>query len=521
MTDFEVDLTNCDKEPIHLLGAVQSFGFLIEVSRVSGRVIRVSRNSDAWLGREPDDLLGQPLEEVLSVETLRTIHGHLSDARPGDTVARIFGVTIGEDRLVCDVAVHGIGETIVIECEVSDKDEGINSAAVVRGMISRLQQGADMPAFYDLAAREMQELTGFDRVMVYRFAEDGSGEVVAEAANPGVDSYLGLHYPASDIPRQARILYEKNWLRIIPDVNAEPVAIVPARDGDGRPIDLSLSILRSVSPIHIEYLKNMGVQASMSVSILDQGKLWGLFACHHYAPHPVTFARRTAAELFGQMFSMLMENRERQSEAAYEEQSRKLHNRIVSEMASEATEIDSIVVHLSAFSEMLACDGVGVFCNQRSTVAGLTPDEEQFGDLVAFLTEKQIDAVAAFYEIGAVYPPGRAFADRAAGMLVVPLSRPPRDYLVFFRAELVRTVDWAGNPQKPVDIGEHGERLTPRKSFEIWKETRARPVETLARRRSAHCRGPACQPSRSDPAPIRDHLERAPQIRRAAGPADR
>ena len=329
----------------------------------------------------------------------------------------------------------------------------------------------ELRTFYRVAAREMRAITGFDRVMIYRFDHDGSGEVIAESARSGLESYLGLHYPASDIPRQARILYERNWLRIIPDVNAAPAAIEPQLDNEGHALDLSMSILRSVSPVHVEYLQNMGVAASMSVSILRQGKLWGLFACHHYTPHHVSFALRTAAELFGQMFSLLMESRERDNESASEARAQKLHHQLITVMAAEAIQFESIVTHLDDLADLLACDGIGIWINDRPTLKGLAPDEAQFAKLIAFLADRNISEIFARHDIGAEYPPGRAFADRAAGVMVVPLSRPARDYLVFFRREIARNVDWAGDPSKPVTSGPQGARLTPRKSFELWRET--------------------------------------------------
>src|SRR6476661_7152636 len=303
-----VDLTNCDREPIHLLGAVQPFGFLLALASATWCVTRTSRNVVEWLGVEAADLLGRPLDQIFTPDAVHTIRGQLQSAIMGDTVARAFDVVLTGGGLRCDVALHVMHDTVVIEGEPCVDDPAINAGAMVRGMIARLQQTGELRTFY--------------RVMIYRFDQDGSGEVIAESARAGLEPYLGLHYPASDIPRQARILYERNWLRIIPDVNATPVAIEPQLDRDGHALDLSMSILRSVSPIHVEYLRNMGVAASMSASILRQGKLWGLFACHHYAPHHVPFARRTAAELFGQMFSLLMESRERDNESAYEERDR-------------------------------------------------------------------------------------------------------------------------------------------------------------------------------------------------------
>jgi light-regulated signal transduction histidine kinase (bacteriophytochrome)/CheY-like chemotaxis protein len=466
-----VDLTNCDREPIHLLGAVQPFGFLVAVDSTSWTVLRASRNAAEWMAVGPGELLDRPLERFFSHDALHLIRGHLQTAVFTNTAARAFAVPLFTGRPPFDIAVHLVDETIVIECEPCLDEQGMNSGALVRAMIARLQQTSDLRTFYRVAAREMRALTGFDRVMVYRFDHDGSGEVIAESARSGLESYLGLHYPASDIPRQARVLYERNWLRIIPDVAAAPSPIEPALDDDGRPIDLSMSILRSVSPIHIEYLRNMGVGASMSVSILREGRLWGLFACHHYGPHRVAFERRTAAELFGQMFSLLMESRERDNEAAYEARARKLHNRLVTVMASEATRFESIVSHLDEIADLLSCDGIGVWNGGHSTLHGLSPSPDQFKGLIGHLASHDLADVYATHEIGAEYASGRDFADRAAGMLAVPLSRPARDFLVFFRKEVARSVSWAGDPSKPVTVGPHGARLTPRKSFELWRET--------------------------------------------------
>lgn len=299
-----VDLTSCDREPIHILGAVQPFGFLIAVS-TDWRVLFVSENAPLWLGRSVEEILGAQLAEFFNAEARHLIRGRLQVLLQ-DSVERIFGMTLQENGLAFDVALHLSGQKIVIEVEPS-VSENLNSANLVRSMVGRLQQTTG-DTFFRQAARQMRALTGFDRVMVYRFDHDGSGEVIAEALPSNLEPYLGLRYPASDIPQQARALYERSWLRIIADVDAEPAAIVPTLSPEGEPLDLSLSVLRSVSSIHLEYLRNMGVAASFSVSILRGGKLWGLFACHHLEPRHISLERRTAAELFGQMFSWILES---------------------------------------------------------------------------------------------------------------------------------------------------------------------------------------------------------------------
>ena len=194
-----------------------------------------------------------------------------------------------------------------------------------------------MSDFFNEGARQVRALTGFDRVMVYRFAPDGSGEVVAESAKSGIGSFLGLHYPATDIPKQARALYLRNLLRVITDIEAEPVPILPPADEHGQPFDLSLSVLRSVSPIHIEYLRNMGVRASMSISIVVEGEFWGLIACHHYSPRCPSFERRSVAELFAQMFAMRLESRERKEIVEYERRARDISDQLLGAVANDET----------------------------------------------------------------------------------------------------------------------------------------------------------------------------------------
>lgn len=463
-----LDLTSCDREPIHILGAVQAFGFLLAVSP-DWIVTRVSANAPDWLGRPVEDLLGLPLDAVLDGEAIHLLRGQLQTLRGPDAVDRVFAVRLRPDRPPFDVALHLSGSAIVIEAEPS-APEHLNAGNLVRNMVTRLQQTVDFDPLCREAARQMRALTGFDRVMVYRFAEDHSGEVVAEAVRSGLDRFLGLHYPASDIPQQARALYERNWLRIIADVDDAGSPVLPARDPAGEPLDLSLSTLRTVSPIHLEYLRNMGVRASLSVSILRNGRLWGLFACHHTEPRHISLERRTAAELFGQMFSWILESREREVVAAQEARSREIHTRLMSAMASGGTSLEGLADFADELSGIVACDGLGLWVNGAITLQGATPTREEFTGLVRFLNRTAASQAYATDEIGRFHEPGRDFTERAAGMLAVPVSRTPRDFLVFFRSEVARTVTWAGNPEKPAHPGPNGVRLTPRKSFEAWRE---------------------------------------------------
>lgn len=473
-TDFvsaavpKVDLTNCDREPIHILGSIQPIGFLIALT-ADWLVARVSANISAFIGQEPADLLGRPLDDILSPRTVHDLRNKTSVLRGADAVERLFDCPLIEGGPAYDLAIHVSSGQIVIEGEPASGEHG-DATGMVRSMITRLDQTLDFAAFYREGARQIRALIGFDRVMVYRFAPDGHGEVVAEAARAGIGKFMGLHYPASDIPAQARELYRRNLLRIIADVRAKPVPIVPQLDETGQPLDLSLSVLRSVSPIHIEYLKNMGVDASMSISIIVEGRLWGLFACHHYAPRCPTFERRSVAELFAQMFAMRLESRERKETVEYERRARDISDQLLGAVASDETLLKDPDWLGDILTHAIPADGVGVWLGGNHAFSGVVPPVEDFRRIVRALNRTAAGKVFATDHIGAIVSGADQFASQASGVLAIPISRSPRDYVVLFRKELIHSVRWAGDPHKPIEYGPNGPRLTPRESFEEWKQ---------------------------------------------------
>lgn len=487
MTDSfpQVDLTNCDREPIHLLGAIQPVGFLIALSS-DWIVSRVSANIAEYFPTTVDDMIGRPVADIFTPAAIHGLRNRLAMLRGPDAVERIFGCSlIGAGHQPFDIALHMSNGRIIIEGEPNSGDEHGDATGTVRGMISRLDQAPDLTAFFNEGARQVRALVGFDRVMVYRFAPDGSGEVVAEAVKPGIGKFLGLHYPPSDIPKQARELYKRNLLRVIADIDAEPVPVVPARDEDGQLLDLSLSALRSVSPIHIEYLRNMGVRASMSISIVVEGRLWGLFACHHYSPRCPSFDRRSVAELFAQMFAMRLESRERQETVEYERRARDISDQLLGAVASDETLLNDPDWLSDILTNAIPADGVGVWINGNYAFSGRTPDTGQFARIIKALNGTAAGKVYSTDRIAALVPGADQYADKVAGMLAIPISRSPRDYVVLFREELVRSVRWAGDPHKPVEYGPNGPRLTPRESFAEWKELvqgRARPFSLSEQR---------------------------------------
>lgn len=463
-----VDLTNCDREQIHLLGAIQPVGFLIALS-ADWVIARVSANIQHFLGLAPEQMIGAPLSQFIDRKLLHDLRNRVTYLVNSDANERVFGCMLPGRSEPFDIAIHFSGNQIILECEPGETSTG-DAAGPVRGMMARLDKQADLESFFREGARQVRGLLGYDRVMIYRFSHDGNGEVVAEACKPGIGRFKGLRYPASDIPKQARALYLRNLIRIIHDVNAEPVRILPERDENGQALDLSLSVLRSVSPIHIEYLKNMGVSASLSISIVVDDKLWGLIACHHYSPFSPSFERRSIAELFAQLFSLRLESRERRDLVDYERRARDVSDQLLGAVASDETLLRDPDWLGDILTSVIPADGVGVWINGAYAFSGLTPGTEEFRRIIRALNGTASGKVYATDRIGSLVDGADAWAKDAAGLLAIPISRSPRDYVVLFRREMKQEVRWAGDPHKPVEYGPNGPRLTPRQSFAEWQE---------------------------------------------------
>ncbi len=466
-----VDLENCAREPIHLLGRVQGFGCLIAVS-ADWIVSHASLNTGEFLGIGAAGMIGTPFidhfpQEV--VHRLRTRMQLLSFSTDG--TVRVFDVDLFESGRLFDVAIHVSGRSYVFEFEPKRAAANRDEAGLVMPLIARVRRHDTAAGAAREAARAVKALTGFDRVMVYRFEPDRSGRVIAEAAETDEGGYLGLRFPASDIPAQARALYTRNLLRIIPDVDGPTHEVVPAVSPSGTPLDLSLAISRAVSPIHLEYLRNMGVAASMSVSILRKGELWGLIACHNAVPLHVDYEKRSAVELFAQLFAYELARIEHEAEIADADRARRLHDVLMNQISSGVDLTEGFDTVAERIGEVIAHDGIALWSQDRYVTSGLVPTAEEFRGLARFLNTAAASDVFATDALSTLYPAGAAFADRAAGVLALPISRAPRDYIVLFRREVAQTVSWAGNPEKAVSTtGPNGARLTPRKSFEAWQE---------------------------------------------------
>lgn len=465
-----VDLTNCDREPIHQIGAIQNFGALIAVT-TDGMIAHRSANFADILSLSEPPQIGTQLSALFTPDAMSAIgraSGMLNDP---ESVERLFAVHLVGGKGPFDCAIHNTDGLTVIEFEPSASDEMDRQLRSLQPILRHLERSDDLLELCQQAADRLRDLLGFDRVMVYRFQADESGAVIAESVEEGYDSFHGLRYPRTDIPQQARRLYLRNRFRIISDTLAEPVPIEPQIRAEGEPLDLSMSTLRAVSPIHIEYLINMGVRASLSISIVIDGKLWGLFACHHYAPKVLPYSLRTAAELFSELFSLTAERTIGKERASVQEAGRSLHDQLMRAIAGGESLVEALPTLRPIIKRAIPHDGISAYVDGEYRALGAAPDESEFMALMPALNSSATSRTIASDSLVKRIPAAAAFADRAVGALIIPVSRSPRDYVILWRRELKQTVTWAGNPEKPVELGPNGARLTPRKSFEAWQQS--------------------------------------------------
>ena len=467
---LDLNVLNCDKEPIHHIRRVQSFGGLIALTN-DWIISHASENAADILGLTAPVAIGSFLTDHFSPEAIRAIKMRVGHLAYEDSTDRWFQFQPIVDGPVCDFAMCRSGQSIVLEFEHGATSDVADPNMFVRPMISRLAGCENVVDICQLAARQIRTMTKMDRVMIYQFQPDETGMVIAESKNAEVESFLGLRYPASDIPRQAREIYLRNMSRIISDVNDPGVSIASSDDPAAAPLDLSLSTIRAVSPVHLEYLRNMDVGASMSISIVVRGKLWGLIACHHRTPKIQALTLRTAAEMFGLLFSYTLEQKLSDIERREAVRSKVLHDQIMIQLAQDTSLADNFKMIADAIIEVIPFDGAIGWIGDTFQSIGMTPDQDEFSKLLPFLNTAAAGQVYASQSLAATFPHAVPYAKKAAGFLVLPVSRGPKDFIVLFRRELAETVRWAGKPTKDVTYGEFGPRLTPRKSFEVWRET--------------------------------------------------
>ncbi|RYG65034.1 GAF domain-containing protein, partial [bacterium] len=431
--------------------------------------LQASDNTTAAFGKSALELQGLTLADVLDGRSVELLNEGLRGELIGTAPLHVFSAVLGGTEF--HGLAHRYDRILILELEEAVQDGTIsfqNLYSVVSGAVSRLEAAPNALELCQLAVREMRQLTGLDKVMIYLFDEDWNGIVVAEDRAEDMDSYLGLRFPATDIPRQARDLYLRNKMRLISDVYSTPVQIVPNPNPlTGRALDLSYSKLRSVSPIHIEYLKNMEVGASMSVAIVREGRLSGLFACHHNTAKYLSYEVRTACEFLGQVLALQLAARERAESREKKLKLVAINSALLESMTKVENYADGLAQHEAELLELTGATGVALCVGEEVHLLGETPTQEEVKSIATWLAQQKKEVVATD-SLPAQLEGADAYRSTACGLLAISTSEVYNHTIMWFRPEVLQTVSWAGNPKK--DLDPRTQQLHPRQSFKVWKE---------------------------------------------------
>lgn len=466
-------LDNCDTEPIHIPGSIQNHGFHIATDQAF-TVRYCSENIAQFTDIDAEQILGKELHEIAQFgddvhEQLKGIVGIL--ATQDQNNRHSFQLSFKGKPFHVIANLHNGFYTL--DFEPADCGLSNDIQSLIGRSLSEILSDSNLQRLLTNAATQVKKIIGYDRIMVYKFHDDGHGEVVAEAMNDGLESWMGLHYPASDIPKQARELYKLNLVRLIADVNSTPSALVTHPvDGKAVPLDLTHSTLRAVSPIHIQYLKNMGVASSFSVSILDHEKLWGLIACHNYTPKFINYNERESAKLVGQVLSSAISFREQEEDHQHATEHRQAVETITRYLLRNIPVESALLNPECDLKEVLNCSGACIYYENQLHVTGKVPEISFIHELIAWLGDKTRDTgYFSSQKLVAEFEPAGEFKETASGVLACRLGKDLNEYIIWFRPEVKSEVKWAGNPEKTRQADANGIlHISPRNSFNEWVE---------------------------------------------------
>ena len=489
-----ISISNCDAEPVQTPGCIQAHGALLVLRLSDLCILQASENTQAILGQAAPSLLGNSVAAVVGPEGELRLRSILATEPTDRNPIYAFTLPAGEHVAAMDVTLHTLDGVVMLEFEATGRGHSGTGAgtgavapgprhepdyyAIIKKTVARLQTMGTVQTFCQALADETRLLSGMDRVMIYKFHADHHGEVFAESRRSDLSPWLGLHYPAEDIPKPARDIFAKTWIRPVPDINGALAEITPLLNPDtGKPVDMTFCALRGVSVMYTEYLQNMGVSAGLTMPLRRDNALWGLIACHHYSgPHHVPYELRAACEFLAQVGSLQHQAVEDRENAAYRLKLEEVNQQLLT-LAAQEGGLASMTDGSPSLLGAMHAGGAALYHRDRWWRVGRTPDEAQLEALGQWVVERLdagslVSPLYATHSLAAAYPPGAAFAEVASGLLAAPLSRSGQNLMMWFRPEVQQTVNWGGNPHdKPMVTGPHGARLTPRRSFELFSES--------------------------------------------------
>jgi light-regulated signal transduction histidine kinase (bacteriophytochrome) len=480
-------LSTCDSEPVHTPGCIQAHGALLVLRLADLHILQASENTLQHLGEDAALLLGQPAARVVGEAGVARLREMLARDALDRGAAYAFTLPARAGQVALDVCLHTSDGVAVLEFEATGRAEHPADSdffLLVKAAIARLQAPSSVRVFCQQLTQEVRAITGLDRVMAYRFHADQHGEVIAESRRDTLPSWLGLHYPADDIPQPAREIYKRLWIRPLPDAAGPLVELLPLANPDtGRALDMTHCALRGASVMYSEYLANMGAAASLTMPIMRDGALWGLIACQHNTPTQFAYPVRAACELLAQVASLQLKSAEYAEQLNYRLKMENIHQQLVVRSAREG-DLLALTARQPSLLDAIDAGGAALYHLNRWWCVGKTPESAQLDTLAVWLHEQAEFASAtrpvfATDVLASRCPAAVGLEDIASGLLATTFSRQRRGLLLWFRPQTLHTVQWAGDPKdQPLVPGPMGLRLSPRRSFETFIESvrgRAQP----------------------------------------------
>jgi len=466
----------CGSIPLHLVNLIQPHGMLLVLDKVQLQIVQASENIAQCFSVPADDLLEQPLAAYLPPTQFTDIQAKIKNHNSAEKIPFSITFTVNGKQANFTALVHPKEEYILIELEEtappSPENSFINLYQQIKYITSLLKQASSTAEVAQIMADELKKLTGFDRVLVYQFDPQWNGKVIGQAKEDSMDDYLGLHFPASDVPKQARDLYFRNPYRLIPTRSYQPVGLVPVINPlSQRFTDLSDCNLRSVATVHLEYLHNLNIMASMSLPIIIDDKLWGLISCHHKAPKNPSYEMRSALELLSGIVSAQIAAKENEAAMLLRVQLRGVHAQILEQLYNHDRFTDGLLANEAHLHDLLNLGGAAIVYDGTIRTSGNTPGEQEIKELIYWLRRNNLDKLYFTDNLPTLYARSQDYQDIASGLLALTINPEQGEYILGFRPEVLQTIKWGGNPNQAIQMEPDGKTYHPRNSFAIYQET--------------------------------------------------
>lgn len=463
----------CGSIPLNFINLVQPHGVLLVLDKKDLRIVQVSENTIAFLGLAAEALLNQPLARFIKDEQV----AYLRDQVAGKEITNHLPLNINweepEEKAFSGL-LYAKEDYLLLEIEplsvTGTGDSFIQIYQEIGQVVAALKNSSSMEGLCKIAAEELKKISGFDKVMVYQFDENWNGEVVAEEHEPGLPSYRGLHFPASDVPKQARELYLKTPYRLIPDVHAQAVKLLPVVNPlTNRLSDIAQCSLRAVPLVHIEYLKNMQVGASMSTPIVVGNNLWGLVSCHHKVAKTISFELRSSFEIVSGIFSAQLSALEKENSFSYASALHKVELKLLEQIYSKPSLEEGLLREPALLHELFKVNGLVLVTSETYETSGEVPDKFFVHTLMKWLSRYHREQVFFTDALPTLFSSAAKQKDSASGLIALEISKG-KGYLLGFRPEVIKAVNWGGNPNEAIYFNEDETQYHPRNSFKLWRE---------------------------------------------------